>query len=105
MTSPARPQSCAVSPVYKGLNKPLTIWGVDRRLFFLALAIGSGTFNFFGSLAGGLLMFAALYIAARVSTAADPEMPRIVINSARLKTFYDPLKPRASRAFTRGGRS
>ena len=23
--------------VYKALHRPLTVWGVDRRLFFLAL--------------------------------------------------------------------
>ena len=27
-------------PVYKALHRPLTIWGVDRRLFFLALMLG-----------------------------------------------------------------
>ena len=28
-------------PVYKALHRPLTIWGVDRRLFFLALLLGA----------------------------------------------------------------
>ena len=42
--------------VYKSINKPLTIWGVERRLFFLALIVGAATFNFFGSLGGGLVM-------------------------------------------------
>lgn len=81
-----------VAPVFKGLNKPLTIWGVDRRLFFLALMVGAGTFNFFGSLGGGILMFAALWTTARVATNRDPEMPRIVLTAARLRAFYDPLK-------------
>jgi hypothetical protein len=35
-------------PVYKSINKPLTIWGAERRLFFLAMIMGAGTFNFFG---------------------------------------------------------
>ena len=29
-------------PVNKALHRPLTIWGVDRRLFFLALMLGGG---------------------------------------------------------------
>jgi hypothetical protein len=36
-------------PVYKALHRPLTIWGVDRRLFFLSLLLGAATFNLFYS--------------------------------------------------------
>ena len=32
-------------PVYKALHRPLTLWGVDRRLFFFALLLGAATFN------------------------------------------------------------
>jgi hypothetical protein len=28
-------------PVYKALHRPLTLCGVDRRLFFFALLLGS----------------------------------------------------------------
>jgi type IV secretory pathway TrbD component len=79
-------------PVYRSLNKPLTIWGVERRLFFLAAMIGGAMFNYFGSLLGGLLMFTGLFAAARWATAADPQMLRILLNSARFKTQYDPAK-------------
>jgi type IV secretory pathway VirB3-like protein len=34
-------------PVYKALHRPLTVCGVDRRLFFLALMMGAATFNLF----------------------------------------------------------
>jgi len=78
--------------VYRSLNKPLTIWGVERTMFFLSAVLGAATFNFFGSLAGGLLMFAALFLAARWATATDPQLLRIVLNSARFKTQYDPAK-------------
>jgi len=47
-------------PVYRAINKPLTIWGVERRLFFLALVIGGATFNYFGSLISGIAMFVGL---------------------------------------------
>lgn len=79
-------------PVYKSLNKPLTIAGAERRLFFLAALMGAATFNLFGSLFGGLLMFAVLYILARWATAADPEILRILLNSAKFRTQYDPAK-------------
>lgn len=79
-------------PVYKAMNKPLTILGAERRLFFLAAILGGATFNFFGSLAGGLLMFGALYLAARWATGTDPEILRILLNSAKFRAHYDPAK-------------
>jgi len=79
-------------PVYKSINKPLTIWGVDRQLFFLALIMGGATFNLFGSLLSGLVMFAALFFLARWAMRTDPEILRILLNSARFKTQYDPAK-------------
>lgn len=78
--------------VYRSLNKPLTIWGVERRLFFLAAMMGAASFNFFGSLPGGLLMFASLYLTARWATARDPQLLRILLNSARFRSHYDPAK-------------
>jgi type IV secretory pathway VirB3-like protein len=79
-------------PVYKSINKPLTIWGVERRLFFLALFMGGAAFNLFGSLLSGLVMFAALYLLARWAMATDQQILRILLNSARFKTQYDPAK-------------
>ena len=42
-------------PVYKALHRPLTVWGVDRRLFFLALMMGAAMFNLFYSFLAALL--------------------------------------------------
>jgi len=81
--------------VYRSLNKALTIWGVERRLFFLAIAMGGATFNFFGSLLGGLSMFALLYLFFRWATASDPQLLRILLNSPRFKCRYDPGKQEA----------
>ena len=78
--------------VYKSINKPLTIWSVERRLFFLALIVGAATFNFFGSLVSGLAMFAALYVFARWATATDPQILRFLLNSTKIRTQYDPIK-------------
>ena len=79
-------------PVYKALHRPLTVCGVERRLFFLALTLGAATFNLFYSFLSGLLMFAALYGFALWSTGRDPEMLRILIASSRARRRYDPAK-------------
>ena len=79
-------------PVYRALNKPLTIWGVERRLFFLALVIGGATFNYFGSLISGIAMFVGLYGVARWATVIDLQMIRILLNAGRYRAEYDPGK-------------
>ena len=84
--------------VQKSINRPLTIWGAERRLFFVALVMGATTFNFFGSLLGGLLMFSALFVFARWATVVDPEILRIVLNSAKFAATFDPLKRGEQRA-------
>ena len=67
--------------VYKALHRPLTVWGVDRRLFFLALMMGAAMFNLFYSFLAALLTFASLYGFARWSTKRDPQMLRILLSS------------------------
>ena len=75
--------------VYRSINTPLTIWGAERRLFFLAAVTSAGTFNFFGSVLGGLVMFAALYAFVRWATVTDPQILRIVFSASRSKSRYD----------------
>jgi len=79
-------------PVHKALHRPLTVWGVDRRLFFLALLMGTATFNLFYSFLAGLLVFGGLYLFARWATARDPDMLRILLSSSRIRRRYDPGK-------------
>jgi type IV secretory pathway TrbD component len=78
--------------VYKSLNKPLTILGAERKLFFLAMVIGAATFNFFGNLMGGLFMAGLLYLLARWATATDPQLLRIIMNASKFRCRYDPSK-------------
>jgi type IV secretory pathway TrbD component len=78
-----------LQPVYASINRPLTIGGADRRLFFVALVVGGATFTLFGSLFGGLLMFLALYVGARWATQRDPQLLRIVLRSATARPLYD----------------
>ena len=79
-------------PVYKAIHRSLTVCGVDRRLFFLALLMGAATFNLFYSFLAGLLTFIALYACAFWSTTRDPQMLRILLSSSRFRPRYDPAK-------------
>ena len=79
-------------PVYKALHRPLTVCGVDRRLFFLSLLLGVATFNLFYSFLAGLLVFGVLYGFALHATSRDPEMLRILFASSRARRRYDPGK-------------
>jgi type IV secretory pathway TrbD component len=79
-------------PVYRSINKPLTIWGVERGLFFMALIVGAAVFNFFSSLLSGVIMFIALYLFGCWATRTDPQILRIVLNSSSFKLRYDPGK-------------
>jgi len=76
-------------PVYKALHRPLTLCGVDRRLFFLALLVGVAAFNLFYSFLAGCLLFAALYTAAWWSTSHDPQFLPILLRVGSLRTRYD----------------
>ena len=90
-TTPGRP---TYRPVFKALHRPLTILGVDRRLFFLALMVGAATFNLFYSFLAGLLMCGGLYGFALWATWRDPAMLNILLASSRARRRYDPGKHR-----------
>ena len=76
-------------PVYRTLHRPLTVCGVDRRLFFLALVVGAASFNLFYSFTAGLTIFATIYSTALVATSRDPQMLQIVLRSAAFRARYD----------------
>jgi type IV secretory pathway TrbD component len=78
--------------VYKVMNRPLTILGAERRLFFVALLMGAGIFNLLHSLVGGILLFIVSLIAAQQATKYDTEILRVLLNSAKFKPRYDPMK-------------
>ena len=82
----------ATRVVYKALHRPLTICGVERRLFFLAMLLGAAAFNLFYSFLAGLLMFGGLYGFALWATGRDPEMLRILLSSSRARRRFDPGK-------------
>ena len=88
------PDRPSYRPVYKALHRPLTIWGVDRRHFFLPLLLGAAKFNLFYSFLAGLLIFAGLYGGALLAARQDPELLRILLASSKIRRRYDPGKHR-----------
>lgn len=78
--------------VFKSMNRPLTILGAERRLFFVALISGGSIFSLLHSLLGGVGLFVAGVIIARIATRHDVEILRILFNSTKFRRRYDPLK-------------
>lgn len=81
-----------LNPVFRSLNRPLTILGAERKLFFFALVMAASVFNLFSSLLGSLGMFFALYLFARWAARTDPQILRFLLNSTKIRTQYDPMK-------------
>jgi len=75
--------------VYKAMLRPLTLMGVERRLFFLALLLGAATFNLFYSLLAGVLTFAIVYAFARACATVDVQMLPILLRSLSGRPRYD----------------
>ena len=75
--------------VPRALYRPLTLGGVDRRLFFLALLVGAATFNLFYSFLAGCLLFTLLYGLGWWGTAHDPQMLPILLRSGAARRRYD----------------
>ncbi len=78
--------------VYRTLLRPMTVCGVERRLFFLSLILGAGTFNLFYSFFAGLLVAGLMYGFALWSTKQDPQMLAILLRSGRHRPRYDAAK-------------
>ena len=81
-----------INPVYRALHRPLTVLGVERKLFFFAMCMGAAAFNMLSSLLGGILIFTLLYFAARWATNTDPQILRFLLSAAKFKTQYDSMK-------------
>jgi len=78
--------------VFKAMNRPLTILGAERRLFFVALISGGAVFSLMHSLVGGILLFVVGVILARRATKYDVEILRVLMNSTKFSRRYDPMK-------------
>ena len=78
--------------VFKAMNRPLTILGAERRLFFVALISGGAIFSTLHSLIGGVGLFLVGVILAHIATKHDVEILRVLFNSAKFRRCYDPMK-------------
>jgi type IV secretory pathway TrbD component len=78
--------------VHKAMNRPLTILGAERRLFFVALIAGGAVFSLMHSLLGGILLFVVGVVIARIATKHDVEILRIFFNSSKFRRRYDPMQ-------------
>jgi type IV secretory pathway TrbD component len=81
-----------VSPVFKAMNRPLTVLGAERRLFFVALISGGAIFSLLHSLFGGIALFTVGVLIARIATTHDVEILRVLFNSSKFRRRYDPMK-------------
>jgi type IV secretory pathway TrbD component len=78
--------------VFKAMNRPLTVLGAERRLFFVALISGAAIFSLLHSVLGGIGLFIAGVIIARIATKHDVEILRVLFNSGKFRRRYDPMK-------------
>ena len=78
-----------VNPVFKAMNRPLTVLGAERRLFFVALISGGAVFSLLHSLLGGIGLFIVGVIVARIATKHDVEILRVLFNSSKFRRRYD----------------
>ncbi len=88
----SRPANARMNPVFKAMNRPLTVLGAERRLFFVALISGGAIFSLLHSLLGGIVLFVVGVIVARIATRHDVEIMRVLFNSGKFRRRYDPLK-------------
>src|SRR5271168_4444228 len=92
----SKPADVRVSPVFKAMNRPLTVLGAERRLFFVALISGGAIFSLLHSLFGGIALFVVGVVIARRATKYDVEILKVLFNSDKFRRRYDPMKPEAT---------
>jgi len=90
MSADLPPDASHVHAVYASVNRPLTIGGADRRLFFVAISVAAGAFAFFGSALAAAALGVALFSAARWVTERDPQGLTIALRSGAVRRQYDP---------------
>jgi type IV secretory pathway TrbD component len=88
----SRSTDSRVNPVFKAMNRPLTVLGAERRLFFVALISGGAIFSLLHSLLGGIGLFVVGVIIARIATKHDGEILRVLFNSGKFRRRYDPMR-------------
>ena len=75
------------------LSRPLTVLGVERKWFFLALTLALAMWNAIGSLLTAATVFLTLYLTGFVAWKRDPAMLNIIVAGSKARARYDPGKP------------
>ena len=77
---------------YAALNRPLTVFGVERRLFLLGATLAVAVWNATASLVAGGVVFAGCYGAGWLAGRRDPAMFAVLRTAARYPARFDPGK-------------
>ena len=77
---------------HAALNRPLTVLGVERRLFLLGATLAVAVWNATASLVAGGLVFAGCYGAGWLAGRRDPAMLAVLRISTRYPARFDPGK-------------
>ena len=77
---------------YPALNRPLTVLGVERRLFLLGATLAVAVWNATASLVAGGVVFAGCYGAGWLAGRRDPAMLAVLRTAARYPARFDPGK-------------
>ena len=77
---------------YAALNRPLTVLGVERRLFLLGATLALAVWNATASLMAGGVIFAGCYGAGWLTGRRDPAMLAVLRAAARHPARFDPGK-------------
>ena len=77
---------------YAALNRPLTVLGVERRLFLLGATLAVAVWNATASLLAGGMVFGGCYGAGWLAGRKDPAMLAVLRTAARYPARFDPGK-------------
>lgn len=88
------PEERRSNPVYKTLNKPLLIMGIERTAFATALFASAGFQVLFSNFFGAIIIFGILLYLMRLLTYKDPMMLLFIVQAmaGAFKNYYDPNK-------------
>ena len=77
---------------YGALNRPLTVLGVERRLFLLGATLAVAVWNATTSLVAGGVVFVGCYGTGWLAGRRDPAMLAVLRAAARHPARFDPGK-------------
>jgi type IV secretory pathway VirB3-like protein len=81
-----------INPVFRALNRPLLVLGLERKLFFFLLTSSFALFVVTSALLPSLILFILLWSGAKLARSIDPQFFQIALNSRRQSVRYDPAK-------------